>query len=116
MEWEYLLRIAAEHSMMPLLFWHLADAPPELVPASVLARLRERFHRNAQRNLFLAAKLIKLLNLLKAHELPAIPYKGLVLAASSYGNLALREFVDLDLFVHKRDVPRAKELLSVTRY
>jgi len=116
MEWEYLLRIADEHSMMPLLFWHLDDAPPELVPASVLARLRERFHRNAQRNLFLTAKLIKLLNLLKAHELPAIPYKGLVLAASSYGNLALREFVDLDLLVHKRDVPRAKELLSAAGY
>jgi hypothetical protein len=116
MEWEYLLRMADEHSMMPLLFWHLADAPPELVPATVLARLRERFHHNAQRNLFLTAKLIKLLNLLKAHELPAIPYKGLVLAASSYGNLALREFVDLDLLVHKRDVPRAKELLSAAGY
>jgi Uncharacterised nucleotidyltransferase len=116
MEWEYLLRIADEHSMMPLLFWHLADAPPELVPATVLARLRERFHHNAQRNLFLTAKLIKLLNLLKAHELPAIPYKGLVLAASSYGNLALREFVDLDILVHKRDVPRAKELLSAAGY
>jgi hypothetical protein len=116
MEWEYLLRIADEHSMMPLLFWHLADAPPELVPATVLARLRERFHHNAQRNLFLTAKLIKLLDLLKAHELPAIPYKGLVLAASSYGNLALREFVDLDLLVHKRDVPRAKELLSAAGY
>jgi len=116
MEWEHLLRIADEHSMMPLLFWHLADAPPELVPATVLARLRERFHHNAQRNLFLTAKLIKLLDLLKAHELPAIPYKGLVLAASSYGNLALREFVDLDLLVHKRDVPRAKELLSAAGY
>ena len=116
MEWEHLLRIADEHSMMPLLFWHLADAPPELVPATVLARLRERFHHNAQRNLFLTAKLIKLLDLLKAHELPAIPYKGLVLAASSYGNLALREFIDLDLLVHKRDVPRAKELLSAAGY
>jgi len=114
-EWEYLLRIADEHSMMPLLFWHLDDAPPELVPARVLARLRERFHRNAQRNLLLTAKLIKLLDLLKAHELLAIPYKGLVLA-TSYGNLALREFVDLDLLVHKRDVPRATELLSAAGY
>jgi hypothetical protein len=116
MEWEYLLRIADEHSMMPLLFWHLADAPPELVPATVLARLHERFHHTARRNLFLTAKLIKLLNLLEAHGLPAIPYKGPVLAASCYGNLALREFVDLDLLVHKRDVPRAKELLSAAGY
>jgi hypothetical protein len=102
--------------MMPLLFWHLDDAPPELVPAAVLARLRERFHRTAQRNLFLTAKLIKLLNLLEAHELSAIPYKGPVLAASSYGNLALREFVDLDLLVRKRNVPRVKEILSAVGY
>jgi hypothetical protein len=116
MGWEYLLRMADEHSMMPLLFWHLDDAPQELVPATVVARLHERFHRNARRNLFLTAKLIKLLNLLEAHQLPAIPYKGPVLAASCYGNLALREFVDLDLLVHKRDVPRAKELLSAAGY
>jgi hypothetical protein len=38
------------------------------------------------------------------------------LAASAYGNLALREFVDLDILVHKRDVPRAKELLSAAGY
>src|SRR5215208_2144833 len=116
MRWEYLLRMADEHSMMPLLSWHLGDAPPELVPATVSARLRERFQRNIRQNLFLTAKLFKLLNFLEAHELPAIPYKGPVLAASCYGNLALREFVDLDLLVHKRDVPRAKELLSAVGY
>jgi Uncharacterised nucleotidyltransferase len=115
-QWEYLLGMADEHGMMPLLFWHLDDAPLELVPAAVLARLRGGFHRTARRNLFLTAKLIKLLNLLEAHELPAIPYKGPVLAASAYGNLALREFGDLDILVHKRDVPRAKDLLSAAGY
>jgi hypothetical protein len=116
MRWEYLLGMADEHGVMPLLSWHLGDAPLELVPATVSARLRERFQRNIRHNLFLTAKLFNLLNLLEAHQLPAIPYKGPVLAASCYGNLALREFVDLDLLVHKRDVPRAKELLSAAGY
>jgi hypothetical protein len=116
MRWEYLLSMADEHGMMPLLSWHLGDAPPELVPATVSARLRGRFQRNIRQNLFLTAKLFELLSLLEAHQLPAIPYKGPVLAASCYGNLALREFVDLDLLVHKRDVPRAKELLSAVGY
>jgi hypothetical protein len=116
MRWEYLLRMADAHGMMPLLSWHLGDAPPELVPATVSARLRGRFQRNIRHNLFLTAKLFKLLNLLEAHQLPAIPYKGPILAASCYGNLALREFFDLDLLVHKRDVSRATELLSAAGY
>jgi hypothetical protein len=108
--------MADMHGMMPLLFWNLSDAPPELVPAGVLVRLREHYHRTVRKNLFFTAKLIKLLNLLEANQLPAIPYKGPVLAASAYGNLALREFGDLDILVRERDVPRANEVLSAAGY
>src|SRR5215212_3025974 len=52
-EWEYLLRLASEHGMLPFLFWHLDGAPPDLVPEAVLNRLREAFGNNARRNLFL---------------------------------------------------------------
>jgi len=45
-----------------------------------------------------------------------MPYKGPVLAASVYGDLALRQFSDLDILVCERDVPRAKELLLSQGY
>ena len=81
-----------------------------------LEELREHFYANAGRNLFLAKELIKLLHLFSAHEISAIPYKGPVLAVSVYGNLAFREFGDLDILVRERDYQTAQHLLSAQGY
>jgi hypothetical protein len=114
MDWEYLLRKAGEHGMRPLLYWHLDAARPELVPEAILEQLRNHFRANNMHNLSLTAELLRLLEAFKARELSAVPFKGPVLSASAYGNLALREFVDLDILVRKRDIPEAREsLLSI---
>jgi len=68
------------------------------------------------RNRFRSSELLKLLSLLEAHGIPAIPYKGPIMAASVYGDLALRQFSDLDILAHERDIPRAKELLLSQGY
>ena len=86
------------------------------MPKPTLEELREHFYANAGRNLFLAKELIKLLHLFDAHEISAIPYKGPVLAVSVYGNLAFREFGDLDILVRERDYQRAQHLLSAQGY
>jgi hypothetical protein len=54
--------------------------------------LRRHYERNARRNIYLAAQLALLLEALRAENIPAIPYKGPVLAALAYGDLTLREF------------------------
>jgi hypothetical protein len=73
-------------------------------------------HTNAQRNLFLAATLLKLLRLLEAHGTPAVPFKGPVLAVVAYGNLALRQFGDLDILVRPQDARHAQQLLLTRGY
>jgi hypothetical protein len=45
-----------------------------------------------------------------------VPYKGPTLAASVYGDVALREFGDLDILVPRRDVPAAKRALLARGY
>ncbi len=115
-DWPYLLRMALPHGMMPLLYWHLNATCPEAVPKPAMDRLRERFLDNTRRNLFLTGELLRLLNLFEAQQIPAVPYKGPVLAATVYGNLALRHFYDVDILVHRRDVPRARELLISAGY
>ena len=115
-DWAYLLRTARLHGMMPLQYRHLNATCPEAVPGPILEELREHFHSNARRNLYLTGELLNILHVFEAHGVPAIPYKGPVLAASVYGNLALREFVDLDLLVHKQDVRRTKDLLTSRGY
>lgn len=115
-DWDYLIRTALSHRVMPLLYWSLNATCPEAVPNARLAQLRDYFHINARRNLFLTGELLKLLNLFEAHGIPAIPYKGPVLAVSAYGKLELRQFWDLDILIHKRDILSTKNLLISQGY
>ena len=116
MDWEYLLRAANVHGVASLLYWHLDAACSEAVPENVFGRLRDHFRSNGLHNLFLTGELLRLLNGFGAHGILAVPYKGPALAASVYGNLALRRFVDLDIMVRRRDVPKGKEVLASLGY
>ena len=66
---------------------------------------------NARRNLLLVGQLLMLLRLFKDNDIPIIPYKGAVLAASAYGDITLREFHDLDFLVQKDHLLKARDLL-----
>jgi len=115
-DWERLLCTAHRHGMLPLLYWHLNATCPQAVPKTVLGQLRDHFQANTRRNLFLTGELLQLLNLFDTHRITAIPFKGPALTASVYGNLAFRQFADLDVFVRKQEVLRAGDLLVSSGY
>jgi Uncharacterised nucleotidyltransferase len=115
-DWEYLIRTAEVHGMLPLLCWNLHNTCPDAVPSVTLDQFRSHFFNNAGRNAFLTGELLKLLHMLEAHGIPAIPFKGAVLAIKAYGNLSLRQFNDLDILVHKQDVLRVRDLLMAQGY
>jgi hypothetical protein len=115
-DWGYLTAMACRHGTLPLLNRGLNATCPDAVPEAVLAQLREHFEANARRNLFLTGELLRLLHLLDAHGIVAVPFKGPVLAETVYGNLALRQFIDLDILVHERHVPQAEDLLISQGY
>ena len=75
----------------------------------MLASLREGYQRNVHKSLFLARELIRILDCLGALGIDVIPYKGVVLSEIYYGDMALRQTGDLDLFVRKRDVTRIQD-------
>ena len=101
---------------MPLVYRHLSEQLAEAVPAPQLARLREHYRHNAARNLYLTSELCRILKLFEEQGIEAIPYKGPALAVSAYGELALRQFVDLDVLVRPRDVERASAVLEGEGY
>jgi hypothetical protein len=111
LDWHFIVAVSDEQGVLPLVYTSLNTHCPNDVPADALQEMRRLFFANAQEALFLTAELLKILALFEANHIAAIPYKGPVLASSAYGNVALRQFVDLDLLVHKQDILRAKELL-----
>jgi hypothetical protein len=115
-DWNYLLPLARSHGMMPLLHWHLNALGLQEVPVEIKQRLSDDFQANSRRNLFLTGKLLELLQLLRAHSIPAVPYKGPFLAHYLYGNLALRQFNDLDILVPRDRALQARDLLASSGY
>ncbi len=74
------------------------------------------FQRVSALNILLTHELQKLLALFADNDVRAVPYKGPALALQLYGNVALRQFSDLDILVHPRDVLRARDLLLAEGY
>ena len=111
LDWGYLTTMAHRHSLIPLLYYHANAVCPEAVPSQVLSQLRHRNDENTRQSLLLTGELLKLMDLLKAQGIQAIPFKGPTLALRAYGDVALRQFGDLDVLVHKQDVLKVKELL-----
>jgi hypothetical protein len=116
LDWDYLLRAATLHGMAPLLYRHLKTTGRQLIPAAAWESLRQEILNNAAWNLTLSRELFNILSLFESHEIVAIPFKGPALAAFTYGNIALRQFIDLDLLVRREDVLRAKDLLISQGY
>ena len=116
LDWAVLRRIAHQHGVVPFVYWRLSNTCLEAVPTAVLDRLRGDIHANSLRNLSLTRELLRLLNLFEVQGIFAISYRGPALAAFACGNLALRQFADLDILVRKHDAPRAKEVFISAGY
>jgi hypothetical protein len=116
LDWEFVLSAAAGHGVASLLLRNLASVSANAVPAAQLARLKDHVRAASVRALVLTAELIRILDALGAAGIQAIPYKGPVLAAQAYGDLALREFEDIDLVLRQRDIASADRVLGSAGY
>jgi hypothetical protein len=116
LDWDYLLWEAEENSITPLLERHLSAVAPGAAPPAAQEQLKRTCRANTVRCLYLTAELINILRLFEAQNIPAIPYKGPVLAAQAYGDVALREFEDLDIILRQSDIPKAHEIIVSLGY
>jgi len=113
--WEKVLKYAEWHELTPLICHTLIDAGCALSSATS-ERLASDARRNTQKNLLLTAELLRIMRVLVEEDVRAIPYKGPVLAASTYGSLAMRGFCDLDILVAEQDVQRTLSAMVEVGY
>jgi Uncharacterised nucleotidyltransferase len=114
-EWGEFLRMAEHHGMLALaarnLIAHARGLPPEIEQ-----RLRSAYEENVRRNLWFAGELARIAEHFEKKKLRAVPYKGPALAESVYGDLALRNFSDLDFLIAPADFEAAKQALAELGY
>jgi len=113
--WEAVADLATRHRVESMVYLSLMAAGAS-VPPAVEARLRADYERNALHNLVNAAELVAVLGEFNREGIEAIPFKGVVLGASVYGNPMARHGGDIDFLIRWKDVPRAAALLVARGY
>jgi hypothetical protein len=115
-DWQAFLQLATSHGVRPLIYQSLHSTCWEALPEAARHELSHFYAANSAKNRFLAGELLHILQLFEAQDIVVVPFKGPVLAAVVYGDLALREFADLDILIRERDIPKAREILSNQGY
>jgi hypothetical protein len=83
------------------------------VPEPILEEFKSLYIANTLWNLKLQKELQKIIALLSGAGIPVIPFKGPTLAEEAYGDIALRQFSDLDILVPRgRAVDAVKTLVQ----
>lgn len=116
LDWTHVLFEAEENSITPLLARHLSEFAPEALPPEARERLNKTIRANTVRCLYMTAQLLHILDLFRFRGIEAVSYKGPVLAAQAYGDVALREFEDVDIVLRQRDLPAAHEIITGLGY
>lgn len=112
-DWERLWAQGHLHEVLPLLTVTLRRLAAQVpIPAPWLERAQRRYYATMLRNTTLADELLRALAAFRQAGVAALPVKGLVLAETLYGSLALRPLGDLDILVQPADLPRARAALG----
>jgi len=109
LDWIRLNRLAAEHAVQPHLYLRLKRL--DALPPSALNPMRAQYYASSLSNLKLARELLRLTARLSDAGVPALAFKGPVLAVKLHNDVSLRQFNDLDLLVRPEDAGRAAQVL-----
>jgi hypothetical protein len=113
--WKILIDLADRHGVLP----HLAQAlfsVQECVPPEQLSAVKELYQANVHKTLLLSRELIRIVDHLAGLGIEVMPYKGLALAETIYGDIALRKSGDIDLLIRTADLRRIRKAVNDLGY
>lgn len=116
LDWDYLSGITARNAVFPIFARNLLTHFSDLLPDEIRTSFDQRFRHHRHQNMFWTSKLIEIVQLLKENNIPAIPFKGPLLAMQAYGDVALRKYGDLDVLVQPKHFYNALEILKSRGY
>jgi Uncharacterised nucleotidyltransferase len=115
-DWENVYEIAKIHKIRPLILRGVNLLPKDLIPQAFLSHLEAQTTEIIMRSLRNTKELLKILSLLKQHNIPVIPYKGSYFAKKYYGTYNMRETIDVDIFVYEKDIPQIIDVFKTIDY
>lgn len=115
-DWQRFLALARNHRVVPVVWRNLAKQPGIAIPLEIMRELRQGHEQNALAAMRATAHLIKIVEALGAAKIPALPLKGVCLAALYFGDIAARHTGDIDILVAPADLARANGVMRELGY
>jgi hypothetical protein len=115
LNWEWLLRTAKRHAVLPLVSHHLMEYV-DRIPSKWYGELRAFRRQNTASSLRLATETARLAQSFANCGVAAIAFKGAALSLTLYGNPGLRQYGDIDVLVRIADLERAVETMQSVGY
>jgi Uncharacterised nucleotidyltransferase len=113
--WDSLLSLAEHHGVQPILAGSLMNFEHQIPPQALIS-LKQSYKVNLHKALLLSGEFVRVADSLSQAGIDFIPYKGLALAETVYGDIALRQAGDIDLLIHAADLKRIKEAMGKIGY
>ena len=124
--YQSLISAATQHGIVPLVYKTIKELSQNTSDSSYhteyltldtfLSELKPFYLSIAQNNMLMSGELIKIMHLLKEHDIESLAFKGPTLAQMAYGDITLREYADLDILVKKEDIYKVDTLFKEHNY
>ena len=104
-----MLTLAFHHGVVPLVHRTLKQLKEEeLLPTDpdierITETLKKHYISIVRKNMLMSAELVKLMRFFDSVNIKTLPFKGPALAQIAYGDITLRQFGDLDIFIKRQD-------------
>lgn len=114
--WASVSEVAKWHGVVPLVYRNLTRFCAKLVLPVVLEDLKQYYQAEALLSHAMTKELGSLAQAFAARRIEVMPFKGLSVAATAYGDVTARDCGDIDLIVRQQDLPGAHETLLQAGY
>lgn len=108
--------LAHTHAIFPLVYHAIQTHASDLLSDANLAELKQQNMTIVMQNMQMTAELTHIIRLLEEKGIEALAFKGPALAQMAYGDITLRQYVDLDIFIHKKNIVQVADLLAINHY
>ncbi len=110
-EWQKIINVSIEHSVLPSVYENLEKNYKNLLPKKHFLKIKELNQQISLSNINKAKQLINVSQVLTNKGVDIISFKGPLLSALFYGNITKRQYRDIDIIIDKKDFLKTKEAL-----
>jgi len=113
-KWDSLISLAYEHGVFPLFYIVITEVNNELdiIDESISEELKRLYIQIVKKSMMMTSELVKLMKVIEEENICALAFKGPVLSQIAYGNISLRQYVDLDILIRKEEIFKVERLLK----